>query len=368
MGLMIDPMKQLLAQLEFIQKLGLELDNFTQSTDRSFIFSHTCETDRGKRTQRRANFFEHKNFMFFHCYHCSESSSFDSFLKKTNPSMFREYKFSLYGKKKEPKPPKQVDVSPFLATQSPVAPPKIRPHILKDVIMLDTLDASHPIIKWVESRAIPHTMFSRLGYVEDFHTYFQEHDLKDRIKKYSGFKEEKKTPRIVIPYYDKDGNPFATTCRAIGSETPKYVYVFNEGIDKSHLIYGLWKLDVTRDFFVTEGQFDSMFLDNGISIGGANYCKNEFLLEHKKRVIIVPDNDWKTNKHIQKSLIDALEAGFRVSFLPSELPNAKDVNDIILSGAKTASELSKYLLAGHMRGLKAITHIRLISQFGNHRK
>jgi hypothetical protein len=82
------------------------------------------------------------------------------------------------------------------------------------------------------------------------------------------------------------------------------------------------------------------------------------LLENKFRVIIVPDNDWRTNKHVQKSLLAAVDAGFGVSFLP-DVKGAKDVNDLIKRGWYR-KELTDYLKANFIYGLKAIGQIKLL--------
>lgn len=346
-------------QLEFAPRLGMQLKNFSQTGPRSWKFSHSCEDTKGGKTKARANFFEHKSTLMMHCYHCGISSSFKWFLRQENPALFKEYSLETFRIAKgdnldesNMNTQAKFNNSPELILDVPVPKKK---NLLDGLIFLNSLEKSHPIVKYATDRKIPESFFDRIAYVADFGSYYN----KNREDNKNELKTSGTIPRLVLPYFDKVGNVPMVTCRAFGDEQPKYMYLF-DGSEKtaSTGIYGLWRIDHKERILVTEGQIDSLLLENAIAVGGTNYSKNEWLLENKFRVIIVPDSDWRTNKHVQKSLLAAVDAGFGVSFLP-DVKGAKDVNDLIKRGWYR-KELTDYLKANFIYGLKAIGQIKLL--------
>lgn len=353
-------------QLEFAPRLGMQLKNFSQTGPRSWKFSHSCEVTKSGKTKARANFFEHKSSLMMHCYHCGISSSFKWFLRQENPALYKEYSLETFRIAKgasldesDRNTQAKFNNSPELILNVPNVPnvPTSKKNLLDSLVFLNTLEKDHQIVKYVTDRKIPESFFDRIAYVADFASYYNKNceDNKNHLK-VSGL-----IPRLVFPYFDKDGNVPMVTCRAFGNEQPKYIYLF-DGSEKtdSTSIYGLWRIDPKERILVTEGQIDSLFLENAVAVGGTNYSKNSWLLENKSQAVIVPDNDWKTNIHVQKSLLAAAGAGFRISFLP-DVPGAKDVNDLIKRGW-SRKELTGYLTANFSDGLKAIGQIKLLSR------
>ncbi len=347
--IMIDQTHRLLVDLEYIQRIGILQKNFTQTGDRHFIFSHSCENDRGSRTKKRANFFQHDQKFIFHCYHCGESSHFSTFLKNENEGLYREYLRSLYSNKNK---------HPLAPTKQKEKPQRVAPKkksFLSGVKPVVSLKEDSPIRVYLKSRGISENNLKFFGMVEDFPSYYA--DITGEVIT----KNHTPRPRIVIPYLDESGTPFMAACRTLpGDNSTKYMYVFK---DKDNLpdsrVYGLWRVDTNKKFFVTEGQFDSLFLSNAISIGGTNYSKNSFLREHKDNAIIVPDNDWRVNKEVRKSITLAILAGFSVAFLPQN-DMCKDINDFILAGYDS-KYIENALFSNVMSGMKAIAFLKLSS-------
>ncbi len=311
--------------LKYLKLLSSRLPNFRQKKDEVFAFSHDCEDFSKSRVQRRGNFFKFNDKLMFHCYHCSSSSSFYSFLQYTDPGLFSQYRMELF---KESSGHKAEKISHlFPKTETPVTEiikPKQENSVLdKSIIMLPDLPKSSPVWGYIKSRCIPEEYYDKIGVVADFYKFAEKYD--------SVFGGLNKThPRLVFPFYDVDGSVICYSCRSFGKENPKYITLM---VDKSRpKLYGLWKIDTARDIYVVEGQIDSMFIDNCIAINGSDYDQ-EFLIKHKDKIIVIPDSDWKRNKHIFKSLQNVIDKGFRVSLLPESLPY-KDINDCVIHGVK----------------------------------
>jgi len=276
---------------------------------------------------------------------------FGNFIKNENGGIYREYLRELYSNKKKP----DNIGSKLKETVLPIRNDrtKAKSNFLSSVTQVSKLPEDSPIREYLRNRKIPDSMYNRIGVVQDFSSYYNSLNNSNTTNK------SNHRPRIVFPYFDENNRPFMAACRTLpGDSSTKYMYVFP---DKSsmpeHRVYGLWKLNTKRPILVTEGQIDSLFLENAISIGGTNYTKSQFLLNHKDKVIIVPDNDWINNREVRKSLISAVQVGFSVSFLPKS-DRFKDINDYIIGGTDS-KYLENYLLSNPMSGTKALAFIKM---------
>ena len=98
-------------------------------------------------------------------------------------------------------------------------------------------------------------------------------------------------------------------------------------------IYGTHRLDPSTRVYVTEGQFDSLFLPNAVASGDANligladYLKKEFGCQD---VVLVYDNTPR-NKEIVEQMEKAIEEGHQVVILPYD-PHSKDINEMVKFG------------------------------------
>ena len=89
-------------------------------------------------------------------------------------------------------------------------------------------------------------------------------------------------------------------------------------------VYGLDDVDLNDTVLVTEGPFDSMFLDNSIAMAGSdlNFDIPDPVMVYDNE----PRNDAIVNK-IKKSIAQ----GKKVVIWPSHI-EYKDINDMVLSG------------------------------------
>lgn len=328
--------------------LGGRLKNFKQKKPRLYAFSHECEDHTKSKVAARGNFFERDGKMMFHCYHCSTSSLFSTFLNRTDPTLYKEYRLEIFRENK----------TNHVQQESVIAAPAVVESKLEnkssvvdsDVIMLSDLPIKHPVLEYVKSRMIPEEFYTRIGVVSNFYKFAGKYDE-------SLAKINTPHPRLLFPFYDSDGSIICYSGRSFGNEKPKYVNVM---VDKSKpKVYGLWRINKNKDIIAVEGQIDSLFLDNAIAIGSANYTSS-YLQEMKDRVIILPDSDWKRNRQVYKSLLSAVELGFRVSIIPDSV-KWKDVNDMIVKGGLKKEKIMEMVTSNVVSGVKAKFEL-------NHRK
>ena len=132
-------------------------------------------------------------------------------------------------------------------------------------------------------------------------------------------------PRLMIPFRNEKGEIFAYQGRAFGKEIPKYITIkLDEDADK---IYGLDRVDKSKQIYVVEGPIDSMFLNNCIAVAGADFSKQ---LPIDGEVTIIFDNEPR-NKEICKQIEKTISQCRKIVIWPDTMKE-KDINDMILAG------------------------------------
>tara|TARA_B100000282_G_C31718159_1_gene484586 strand:+ start:678 stop:1460 length:783 start_codon:yes stop_codon:yes gene_type:complete len=234
-------------------------------------------------------------------------------LNHIDPKICNDYIFEKY-KKNEP----EVDIGKF--TQ-----PKFMkgPSPLKSLKKVSSLKYDHPVKRFVESRQIPSKVHYELFYAPKFYEWVN----KIIPNKFPSLKGDH--PRLVIPFLDENNKMFAFQGRAFGNEIPKYITITLDP-DKNK-IYGLNRLDTKKPKLVVEGPIDSLFLDNCIAVGGADFTRLE-----KENTTIVFDNE-RRNYEVLKQIEKTINLGYNVVLWPDDVKE-KDINDMVISG-KTKDEI-----------------------------
>ncbi len=329
-------------EIQYVNRLGVYLSNFKQTKPRHWAFSHTCEKNEPGRKQKvRGSIYEIKDGEPFNvkCFHCGYSVKFTTLLKEISPSLYDEYRLHFY---REPSLTK-----PEVAQKALEAVFKDRPEYfvdesLKGLIPVTSLSATNPVIRFLERRMIPKNKYNLLYVVKNFYEWA------------SKFKEEFKnskddSPRLVLPYFDLHGRVLGFTARAFSPAIePRYIHI---RIDKDKdFVYGTERIDPSKTIFVTEGQIDSLFIDNCVAVGGAHYG-TDFMKSIKTNCVIIPDNDWKRNPQVGKQLKKVIKEGYKICFMPDTVAG-KDINDIHKAGM-SLKEIREMILENTKSGLQA---------------
>lgn len=136
--------------------------------------------------------------------------------------------------------------------------------------------------------------------------------------------------RLCLPFYDSDGKIRFFQTRAIYKQDEKFgKYLSKTNADKT--VFGLNKVKPDLDFmFCFEGPIDSMFVQNGISMGGLHVSDvqtgllNKYMLHEK---IWILDNQLE-NPEVYKKNLNLIEKGERIFLWPKKYKQFKDLNQL----------------------------------------
>jgi hypothetical protein len=302
----------LFAQINYVKRLSSHLPRFTQKGPESFnCRCIACNDSAKSETKARGWFFEKSNNIFYFCHNCGISLPLGGFLKKFVPSLYQEYNLERFALNTTQKP--KEDLS-YMKTKT-VLKSKWEQHI--------NWKLPEHALKFLTDRKIPDV--SIFGYTNDasslamdlFEFYGLDYTLS--IPKIEG---------IVIPFVTVDG-----TCNFIQirtfSKDKKWRYL-TIGFDDSDVkLFGVNRLDRSKQVFVTEGPFDSCFISNAVATADSALERANIKLNDCDLVLVF-DNEPRSPVIVSK-ITNAINKGYKVVIFPDYIQE-KDLNDMILAG------------------------------------
>lgn len=319
---------------KYIMEISSTLDQFKKKQHGLYNFRcPICGDSDKSKLKARGYFYTRDNKVFYNCKNCGASMTFYSFLKDHDFDAWRRYKMELF---KESVEKKDVPKKKVLYKNKKVVFNKIH-ELLKSIDKVSSLSDDHIAIKYLKSRLIPRKYYNTLFFVNKLT------DLTQNIKKYKDHKFDS-VPRIVIPFYNKDKQLTHLGCRAIGKSDLRYVTLTLD--DYAPKIYGLDRVDFTKTIYITEGQFDSMFLPNAVAMGGSDLTDTSLLGDN---IVFVMDNEPR-NKAITNKLKKLIKSGYSVVIWGKT--DGKDINEMLLNGMDE-SVIIEHIKNHTYNGLKA---------------
>lgn len=317
---------------KYISLVSPQLSKFvSKNSGKTYNFRCPYCGDSKKHTNKaRGYIFKVKNDFVFKCHNCGVGRTFTNFLKDQSPMLHDQYVMERYrdgltGKRSQTANPK-FDFKPPVFKKT------------KDVGLqsISVLNSSHPARQYLENRKI-----------EDLDSFY----YCPKFKQWTN--EQKKTfdtlrqdsPRIIIPLKDKDGNMFGYQGRSLAPKAKiRYITIM---LDESKpKVYGLDRIDPTLPVYVTEGPFDSHFIDNAIAMCGSDVDLSTF----DYRFIFVFDNEPR-NREIVAKIEAAIKRGNKVVIFPKSILE-KDLNDMTLAGHNVKSLVESNTYNGLQAKLK----------------
>lgn len=297
---------------KYINLLSGRFRNFRWTNQTTANFSCPICGDSNKNPKKARGFILSKGSdVVYYCHNCSTSLPLSKFIETIDTQIHKEFTLEKFKESKEEKPYgygcDDVNFGKF----------RMRINTLNSPSII-SLPPKHYARKYIEDRKIPFFYYDKLFYTSNF-----SRAVKSVYKKYtnSNLPED---DRIIIPFYDEDAKIIGIQGRALNS-TIRYVTCTESD---SALVYGLNTTVKTDTVYVTEGPFDSMFLDNAIAMAGSNmdlnWVKKEF-----DDVVFVYDNE-PTNKQICSIMKNVIDAGFSVVIWSNDNPH-KDINEMVLN-------------------------------------
>jgi hypothetical protein len=324
---------------KFASFLGSRLRNFKQKKD--YLWNYSCPVcgDSTKNKLKARGFIYRKGSdLFVKCYNCNYGSNLGNLIKYVDITLYDEYVLERY-KGGATKYNAHKDVASILPAEKEKL--FLEDAILETLWRLDTLDVSHPAVKYLLKRKIPRDKWNLLYFAPKFKKFTNSVTPK--------FQEpvEGEHPRMIIPYFTPAGKCFAYQGRAYGNEEPKYYTIKVDETEEK--IYGLDRVDYARRIYVVEGPIDSLFIPNAIAVSGASF-DTPTIRKLLTNATIVMDNEPR-NKDIVRQLEKYIDLGYNVVMYPDTVQE-KDINDMILSG-KTPAEILELINTNTFAGMEA---------------
>tara|TARA_S200002703_G_scaffold60678_2_gene52560 strand:+ start:3144 stop:4136 length:993 start_codon:yes stop_codon:yes gene_type:complete len=275
-----------------------------------------CGDSQRNKNKARGYFYVVKNNTNFKCHNCGASLSFNNFIKKVDVELYKQYTLEKF---------KAGFSGKGFTADSPTVISEIvessKPRFVKDPIKSSLPKASEVrrAKEYLERRNIDPTKFYYAERFKEFTNSIKQ--TFDDVK----YDED----RIIIPLY-KDKRLIGFQGRSIDYSPTKYITVMlNENEPK---IYGLDNINKESNVYITEGPFDSTFIDNSIAMCGADVDVNEWNIENP---VYVYDNEPR-NKEIVNRISKVIDKGYKVVIWPTSIME-KDINDMVLSGLDVQS-------------------------------
>tara|TARA_B100001250_G_scaffold375811_1_gene363655 strand:+ start:326 stop:1327 length:1002 start_codon:yes stop_codon:yes gene_type:complete len=257
----------------------------------------------------RGYHFKMKETFIYKCHNCSISKPFGKFLKEQDTSLWKQYAVEKFYKKDPTFTEVKVPKSTVVFKDDP----------LKKVGCISAVDSKRAR-DYLNIRQIPKDKWDDLYYIEQSQSLTSlDYKYKDRV-----FGND---PRLVIPFYSRQGKLIGVSGRALNSNNLRYLTLKFD--DQESLIYGLRTVDYNKKVYVTEGPIDSLFLPNAIAVAGSDFSKLKSYVPTEQAVVVF-DNE-RRNPELVKKMGQIIDDGFTICLWPKTI-NQKDINDMILNG------------------------------------
>ena len=306
---------------KYLGMLSTRIPLFTVKSTNPYLANSRCPVcgDSKKNLyKKRAYFFQQKNKILMKCHNCGITRSVSGLLKELDPTLKREYDLELFAETRAHAPveAKKEIAHEYLTPGNYNAP-------LKKIKKISQLPVGHPARDYVLKRGIPSNQHFRLYYAPKFCAWTNT-IIPDKFDLEKGDE-----PRLVLPFFDAEGNMFGYQGRSFDPNAKiRYVTIMTRGDHTK--VYGLDQVDLSKTVYMVEGPIDSLFLPNCLAMAGADV--NQVWID-KEKTVVVFDNEPR-NKDIVKRIEKTIDQGYTVCLWPEEIEQ-KDINDMYLAGWTT---------------------------------
>ena len=316
---------------KYIQLVSPQLSKFTKKNDRTYNFRCPyCGDSQKYKNKARGYFFKVKNDFVYKCHNCGVGRTLTNFLKDQNKILhdqyvMERYKEGLTGKGTTTADPKFDFKQPVFKTSKVV-----------DLTPVSELNKGHPARQYLEQRKIEE--------LDLFYYCPKFKDWTNRQKKtFDTLRQD--SARIIIPLKDKDGNMFGYQGRSLAPKAKiRYITIMlDESMPK---VYGLDRIDPTKEVYVTEGPFDSHFIRNAIAMCGSDVDLSTF----DYQLVYTYDNEPRSREIVAK-IKASISSGAKVVIFPKSIKE-KDLNDMALAGHDVQSLVESNTYSGLEAQLK----------------
>ena len=186
-----------------------------------------------------------------------------------------------------------------------------------DLEKISSLNISHPAREYLEQRGIKDLDY--FYYCPKFKAWTNE-----QKKMFDNLRQD--SPRIIIPFRDKEGNLFGYQGRSLAPKAKlRYITIMLD--EEQPKIFGLDRIKDDKPVYIVEGPFDSTFLENSVAMAGSDADVRTFGWSN---YIWIFDNEPR-NREIVNRISKVIDRGDKVVIWPNKIQQ-KDINDMVLAG------------------------------------
>ena len=262
-----------------------------------------CGDSQKHKNKARGYIYPLKADMNFKCHNCGASTTFNNFLKTIDPTLHKQYVMEKFKERN-------------VGRGSIIPEPKFnfKKPVFRSKLNLPRASEVPIATKYLEKRKINPNLFY---FTNEFQKWTNTH-------KQTFNNINKDESRVIIPLHDTEKNLIGFQGRSLGPNSVKYITVMlSEDAPK---IYGLDKIDERKPIYITEGPFDSTFVENSVAMCGSDLDIRSFGWSN---YIWVFDNEPR-NREIVSRIERCINRGDKVIIWPSHIQE-KDVNEMILA-------------------------------------
>ena len=269
--------------------------------------------------------------MIFKCHNCGVGRSLANFLKDQDNNLHDQYVMERY---------KNGLTGKATNTPNPVfnfpKPKFTKKDICSELVSVADLNKEHLAKEYLLNRKIKN--LSDFYYCPNFMEWTNKHkETFENIKK--------DEPRIIIPLRDEKGVLFGFQGRSLGSNNLKYITILLD--ENAPKLYGLNRLNKNKPIYITEGPFDSTFVENSVAMCGSDVDIRTFGWSN---YIWIYDNEPRS-REICNRISKTIDGGDAVIIWPNYI-REKDINDMIIGGHDVSSVLESNTYSGLEAKLK----------------
>ena len=246
----------------------------------------------------------------YKCHNCGVGRTLSNFLKDQDSFLHDQYIMEKF---------KEGTSGKGTTTPTPkfnFSPPKFSKGDV-DLKKISELNTEHPAREYLEKRGIKDLDY--FYYCPKFKAWTNE-----QKKTFDTLRQD--SPRIIIPFRDKDGKLFGYQGRSLApSAKMRYITIMLD--EDKPKIFGQDRINDDESVYIVEGPFDSTFIQNSVAMAGSDVdCRSFGWSDH----IWIYDNEPR-NREIVTRITKSVDRGDKVVIWPKNIQQ-KDINDMHLAG------------------------------------
>ena len=240
--------------VKYIQLVSPRLTLFKKKKADLFNFRCPyCGDSQKRKNKARGYLFKVKNDFIYKCHNCGVGRTLSNFLKDQDSFLHDQYVMEKF---------KDGRTGKGTTTPNPkfnFSPPKFHGGDV-NLEKISKLNTEHPAREYLEKRGIKDLDY--FYYCPKFKAWTNE-----QKKTFDNCRQD--SPRIIIPFRDKNGKLFGYQGRSL-APTARMRYITIMLDEDKPKIFGEDRINVTEPVYIVEGPFDSTFIQNSVAMAGSD--------------------------------------------------------------------------------------------------